>query len=105
MKPTVQFNEKSRRDLSDRESRKGSLFPPTDYSFQAPSASNGGGRCFDSRQPSFRAISQEYFKYEEPRSFAREAALFVVIVMTAALPIINSASALVHLVRSFASLS
>ncbi len=103
MKPTVQFNEKSRRDLSDRGFRKGSLLPQTDYSFQASSLPNGG-RCFDGRRPSFRAISQEYFKNEEPRSFAGEAALFVVIVMTAALPIINSASGLVHLVRSFASL-
>jgi hypothetical protein len=104
MKPTIQFNEKSRRDLNDREFRKGSLLPKTDCSFQAASMTNGGGRCFDTRRPSFRAISQDYFKKEEPRSFAGEAALFVVIVMTAALPIINSASALLHLVRSFAAL-
>lgn len=104
MKPTIQFNEKSRRDLSDRELRKGSPLPKMDYSFQAASVTNGSGRCFDACRPSFRAISQEYFKNEEPRSFAGEAALFVVIVMTAALPIINSASALLHLVRSFAAL-
>jgi hypothetical protein len=103
MKPTIQFNEKSRRDLSDREFRKGSLLPKTDYSFQAASVTNGG-HCFGTRRPSFRAISQDYFKNEEPRSFAGEAALFVVIVMAAALPIINSASALLHLVRSFAAL-
>ena len=104
MKPTIQFNEKSRRDLSDRESRKGSALPQTDFSFHAASMANGGGRCFGARRPSFRAISQDYFKNEEPRSFAGEAALFVVIVLTAALPIINSASALLHLVRSFAAL-
>jgi hypothetical protein len=104
MKPTIQFNEKSRRDLSDRESRKGSALPQTDYSFHAASGTNGGGRCFGARRPSFRTISQDYFKNEEPRSFAGEAALFVVIVMTAALPIINSASALLHLVHSFATL-
>jgi hypothetical protein len=103
MKPTVQFNEKSRRDLSDRESRKGSLLPKTDYSFQAASVPNSGGHCFGSRRP-FRAMSQDYFRNEEPRSFAGEAALFVVIVMSAALPIISSASALLHLVRSFAAL-
>ena len=92
MKPTIQFTEKSTRDLSDRESRKGSAFPKTDYSFQAASVTSGGGRGFGVRRPSFRTISQEYFKNEEPRSFAGEAALFVVIVMTAALPIISSAS-------------
>ena len=104
MKPTIQFNEKSRSDRSDREFSKGSLLPKTDYSFQAPSVTNGGGRCFGACRPSFRAISQDYFKNEEPRSFAGEAALFVVMVMTAALVIINSASALLHLVRSFAAL-
>jgi len=104
MKPTIQFNEKSRRNLTDREFRKGSPLPKTDYSFQAASVTNGGGRCFGAPRPSFRAISQEYFKNEEPRSFAGEAAMFVVIVITAALPIINSASALMHLVRSFATL-
>jgi hypothetical protein len=103
MKPTIQSNEKSRRDLNDRESRNGSALPKTDYSFHAASVS-GGGRCFGACRPSFRAISQEYFKNEAPRSFASEAALFVVIVMTAALPIFNSVSELAHLVRSFAAL-
>ena len=103
MKPTIQFNEKSSRDPSDRESRKGSAFPKTDYSFHASSV-NGGGRCFGSRRPSFRSISQDYFKNEAPHSFASEAALFTVIVMTAAVPILNSVSELLHLVRSFGTL-
>jgi len=104
MKPTIQFNQKSRRDFSDRESRRGSVLPQTDCSFQAASVSNGGGRCFGSCQSSFRAISQDYFKNEARRNFVSEAALFSVIVVTAALPILNSASALVHLVRSFGTL-
>ena len=103
MKPTIQFNEKSSRDRSDRASRKGSAFPKTDYSFQAAAVANGG-RCFGTRRPSFRSISQDYFKNEAPHSFASEAALFTVIVMTAAVPILNSVSALLHLVRSFGSL-
>jgi len=104
MKPTIQFQEKSRGDFRERESRKGSALPKTDYSFQAASVANGGSRCFGSCRSSFRAISQQYFENEAPRSFASEAALFVVIAMTAALPIVNSASALVQLVRSFATL-
>jgi hypothetical protein len=104
MKPTIQFNEKSRRNFSDRESRNGSAHPKTDYSFQAASVANGGSCCFGSCRPSFRAISQDYFKNEARRSFASEAALFSVIVMTAALPILSSASALVHLVRSIGTL-
>jgi len=104
MKPTIQFNEKSRRDFDDRDSRQGSALLQTDYNFQGSSFANRGGRCFGSRRPSFRAISQDYFKYEARKSYAGEAALFVVIVMTAAVPIINSVSALLHLVRSFGAL-
>jgi len=103
MKPIIQFNEKSTPALSDRESRKGSAFPKTDYSFQAASVADGG-RCFGARRPSFRSISQDYFKNEAPHSFASEAALFTVIVLTAAVPILNSVSALLDLVRSFGTL-
>jgi hypothetical protein len=104
MKPTTQFDEKSSRDPSDRESRRGSGFPKTDYSFHAASAANGGGSCFGSRRPSFRSISQNYFKNEAPYSFASEAAFFTVIVLTAAVPIISSVNALFHMVRSFGTL-
>lgn len=62
---------------------------------------NIGGRCFGSRRPSFRAISQDYFKTEARQSFASEAFFFGVIVLTAAVPLLNSAYALVHLVRAF----
>jgi hypothetical protein len=100
MKPAIQFNETSRRDFCDRGSRQGSALPKTDYSFQAASVANGG-RCFGSRHPSFRSISQDYFKYEAPPTFVREVALFTVIVMTAAVPIMASVGAILHLVRSF----
>jgi hypothetical protein len=104
MKPAIQFNEKSRRDFEGRESRPGFPLPKTDYGFQAASTAKGGGRCFGSRRPSFRAISQDYFKNEAPRSFAGEAAFFSVIVLTSALPILSTATALVHLARSFGAL-
>jgi hypothetical protein len=104
MKPTIQFNETSRRDFDDRDSRQGAALLQTDYNFQGTSLANMGGRCFGSRRPSFRAISQDYFKYEARQTYAGEAALFVVIVMTAAVPIIDSASALLQLVRSFGSI-
>ena len=104
MKPTIQFNEKSHRDFSDREPRKGSALPKTDYGFQAASVANGSGRCFGACRQSFRAISQDYFENEAPRSFVSEAALFSIIVMIAALPISSSAIALVHLVRSIGTL-
>ena len=104
MKPTIQFNETSRRDFCDRGSRKDSALPKTDYSFQGASFANGGGRCFGSRYPSFRSISDDYFKNEARPNFAREAALFTVIVLIAAVPIIASVNAFFHLVSSFGTL-
>ncbi|MEY2521363.1 MAG: hypothetical protein QOF24_3122 [Verrucomicrobiota bacterium] len=93
MKPTFQSN-----------TRRGPRLPKIDYSFQSTSMANISDRCFGSRRPSFRAISQDYFKTEARRSFASEAFFFSVIVLTAAVPLLNSAYALVHLVRSFATI-
>jgi hypothetical protein len=91
MKPTIQFN-----------TRRGPRLPKTDYAYQASSVANMGGRCFGSPRPSFRAISQDYFKNEARQSFATEAAFFGLIVMTAAVSLIGSAAGMVHLVRAFA---
>ena len=104
MKPTFQFAEKSRRGLEDRKSIRGSNLPQTDYGYQPAPIVKGGGRCFGTSRRSFHTISDEYFQNEARRDFATEAALFIVIVMTAALPILSSLSALTNLVRSYAAL-
>ncbi|MEY2563620.1 MAG: hypothetical protein QOH88_1813 [Verrucomicrobiota bacterium] len=101
MKPTSQFNPKSRRDQGDRAFRSGSSLPLTDYNFQTPAVASKGGRRFGSRGPSIRSISQDYFNNEVRGSFVREAVLFSLIVMTVAVPLINSGRELLHLVRSF----
>ena len=92
MKPTIQINE-----------RKGLRLPKTDCNYQVGSMPNRGGRGRDSRRASIRAISNDYFKNEARSTFATEAAFFSVIVMTAAVPLIYTAMALVHLVRSVAA--
>ena len=92
MKPTIQMNE-----------GRGIRMPKTHYSYQTASMPSRGGRNFGSRRASIRAISREYFKNEARSTFATEAAFFSVIVMTAAVPLIYSAMALIHLVRSFAA--
>jgi hypothetical protein len=93
MKPTIQFNERNRRRM-----------PKTDCCYQVGSMPNRGGRAFGRRYPSIRAISNDYFKNEARSMFVTEAAFFSVIVMTAAVPLIYTATALLHLVRSFAAL-
>ena len=93
MKPTIQFND-----------RHGLRMPKTDSNYQVASMPSRGGRHFGSRHASIRAISNDYFKNEARSLFATEAALFSVIVITAAVPLINAAMAMVHLVRSVAAL-
>ena len=93
MKPTTHLNERSRRRM-----------PKTDCAYQIASMPNRGDRNFGRGRASIRAISREYFKNEARSIFATEAAFFSVIVMTAAVPLIYSAMAMVHLVRSFAAL-
>ena len=52
------------------------------------------------REPSFYWISHNYFTNEAPRHFACEAVLFWMIIMAAALPLLNGANAVLELVRS-----
>jgi hypothetical protein len=74
--------------------------PKTDCNYQVGSIPSGGRHL---RCASIRAVSNDYFKNEARSMFVTEAAFFCVIVMTAAVPLINTAMALVHLVRSFAA--
>jgi hypothetical protein len=92
MKPTIQLNE-----------RHGLRMPKTDCNFQVASMPSRGGRSYGSRNASIRAVSHDYFKNEARSMFVTEAAFFSVIVITAAVPLINTAVALVHLVRSIAA--
>ena len=102
MKPTIQFNDKSSGDFGERVSRKRSALPKTDYSYHAASMAKSGSRCFGTCRPSLRSISRNYFETEEPRNFLSEAALFSVLGLTAALPILNSVTALMNLLGSIA---
>jgi hypothetical protein len=90
MKPTNHLNQ-----------RHGLRLPKTDCNYQNGSMASRGGRY---RRASIRAISNDYFKNEARSIFATEAAFFGVIVITVAVPLINTATALVHLVRSVAAI-
>ena len=93
MKSTIQLHEGH-----------GLRMPRIDCNYQVASMPSRGGRGSGSRHASIRAVSHDYFKNEARSMFATEAAFFSVIVMTAAVPLIYTAMALVHLVRSVAAL-
>ena len=75
-------------------------FPKTDCNYTSV-ALNGScaKRIADAR--SFRHISDDYFKKEASHDFGGEAALFTVIVTTAAAALLSNMSALNDLVRAF----
>jgi hypothetical protein len=85
MKPTIQLNER---------------MPKTDCCYQVGSMPSRGRRAFGRRCASIRSISNDYFKNEARSAFVTEAAFFSVIVITAAVPLIYTATAVIHLVRS-----
>ncbi len=97
MKPAHHFLTRNKRRDSV-EPLRASLLPKTDFNFQAgwfgDSSSGGGGK----RLPSFRGISDDYFRTEARRYFRVEAAIFGLILVTAAVPVIEGISGLVRFV-------
>lgn len=85
MKPTLLNNTTNRRSFHSRANG----FPKTDYQFQPDSMTEFRGRCRGNSEPSFRGISRNYFKDEAPGAFFGEAAIFVLIAVTAAVAIVQ----------------
>ncbi len=101
MKPTSHLLTSNKRHSSEsRALRTKWNFPQIDQSFHTATLSGGCGARARFRHPSFREISDEYFNHEAPRNFVAEAAFFTAIILTVAVPILNSAQALAELVKS-----
>jgi hypothetical protein len=102
MKTTNQIpNTNKRHDSGSARRRYGGNFPKTDFNYHNASlAGCGAGRGATFRAPSFRDISRDYLNREARNDFLTEAAFFAMIVITAALPLLNSAHAVAGLVRS-----
>ena len=99
MKPSLQFLQINRGGEARPSTRTGASLPKTDYQFQASSVdfSRGGGRNGKGK-PSFRGISANYFNSEARSHFAVEAVLFAIIVLTAAVPVIDGVRGLAQFV-------
>ena len=96
MKPTFQFIKTDRPSDTFASRRKGFTSPKCDYNFQASKA-DFSGRCHGHGSPSFRSISNDYFKHEARGHFASEALVFGVIALVAAVPVIEGIRGLVQL--------
>lgn len=84
---------------SHRESR---MLPKVDHHYHAISAGRSGGCYARLTSPSFRNISRAYFATEANHYFLVEASVFAAIMLTAAVPLINGAHAVLNLIRACA---
>ena len=76
-------------------------FPVIDCHYQSVAVDGFNGHCAD-LSPSFREISREYFETEAHHDFLAEGALFVTMIVTATVPIVSGAFAIIELCRVFA---
>jgi hypothetical protein len=97
MKPTFPIiQQHSRRDSVA--SRKGSHAPRTDCCFQADVPNFSGGNHRGDNVPPFRGISAAYFDSEARSHFKAEAIVFGLIVLSAAVPVIQGLRSVAHIV-------
>jgi len=102
MKTTNQIpNTNKRHDSGSARVCYGRNFPKTDFNYHSASLADCGAGCGATfRAPSFCDISRDYLNREARNNFLIEAALFAMIVITAALPLLNGARAVAGLIRS-----
>jgi hypothetical protein len=102
MKPTSHVAPATERDGKSQIATK--QFPAIDFHFQSIALDGYRGAYADTDACSFRNISRDYFEKEAPHIFAGEAAFFAMIILTAALPVLNSIHALADFVRAIGAL-
>jgi hypothetical protein len=90
-------------DLFDHAFRDYRRTPITDYSYQSATFGGSSGRYLRKHAQSFWNIAGDYLKDEARRDFWSEAAFFVFITITAALPLMNNLHALIEFVRAVTS--
>ena len=76
----------------------------TDCNYHAPILCGAcGDRTGNIPSRSFWRFSRDYFASESDRSFATEAALFVTLFVTVAIPLLQNANAIRHLLHAFSA--
>jgi hypothetical protein len=78
--------------------------PLIDCNYRPMTLDGYRGRCVTTRTPHFWNISGQYFQNEARHDFLVEAVCFAVIIITAAVPLVSAANAVVELCRAFAQL-
>jgi hypothetical protein len=79
-------------------------FPKIDCNYRSATLSGYHGHCTKAAAPSFRNISLQYFQKEARHDFVGEAILFAILLVTAAVPVVSGAYAILELCRAFGGL-
>jgi hypothetical protein len=79
-------------------------FPLIDCNYRPMTLDGYRGRCVRAGRPRFRNISGQYFQNQARRDFLVEALCFAIIIITAAVPLVSAANAMVDLCSAFAQL-
>ena len=79
-------------------------FPLTDCNYHSVTLKDYRSHCAKPLAPSFRDISREYFEREARHDFVGEAILFAMLMITAAVPLVSAAYAVIELCRAFGQL-
>ncbi len=98
MKPILSQN------LSRSAGAKASAFPLLDCNYSIATLPNFRGSCARHELPSFRNISRDYFGNEARGEFRCEGIAFALIALTAAIPLLSNAHALVDFLRAIGTL-
>jgi hypothetical protein len=88
MKPTTLTNEDARK------------FPFVNFQYQTSTLEKFTGHCAKTSSKSLRDISRDYFDGEANYDFLSDAAVFGMLIATAAVPIVLGISAAIELVRT-----
>jgi hypothetical protein len=104
MKPTFPTIIRSRcRDSFDDAKCTNRLSPVTDYSYYSVAFKGSSAGFVHARARSFWNITADYYKREARQDFWGEASLWAVLVLTAFLPLISNAHAVMEFVRAISS--
>lgn len=90
--------------IAGKSKSKSKSFPLIDCNYRPMTLDGYRARCVRTRRPDFQHISREYFQNEARHDFLVEAVCFVLIIITAAAPLVSAANAVVDLCRAFSPL-
>ena len=101
MKNTPQIQNLDQRDEANpRAERHGSEFPQVSCNYQSSQLTGHCGTPANFQHPAFSEISQEYFADEAARGFLVDTGIFGVLLLAAALPILNGVEAVAALIQT-----